>query len=184
MKKLSPEQQSDLLNTIQIRFLNNTRRHEDLDWTDVRSRLEAYPEKLWSLHQMEITGGEPDLVDYDQQSGALFFYDCSAESPAGRRNLCYDHEALHARKANKPQGSAQNMAASIGIALLTEAQYRRLQTFGEFDTKTSSWIETPPEIRNLGGALFCDRRYGQIFVYHNGADSYYSSRGFRGVLRV
>lgn len=159
-------------------------RHQGLDWDAVQARLEAHPEKLWSLHQMESTGGEPDVVGQDHQTGEYLFYDCSAESPEGRRNVCYDQAALEARKANKPEDSAMNMAASMGVELLPEDQYRELQKLGAFDTKTSSWVKTPPEIRKLGGALFCDRRYKTVFVYHNGAESYYSARGFRGSLRV
>lgn len=159
-------------------------RHANLTWADVQTRLEAKPDKLWSLQQMESTGGEPDVVGLDEDTGEVLFYDCSAQSPEGRRSLCYDQVALEARKANKPADSAMNMAAAMGIDLLTEVEYRYLQTLGEFDTKTSSWVKTPPEIRELGGALFCDRRYDHVFVYHNGADSYYGARGFRGVLRV
>jgi hypothetical protein len=159
-------------------------RHKGLDWAKVQARLEANPQKLRSLNEMETTGGEPDVVGRDKKSGEYIFYDCSAESPKGRRSICYDHEALEARKENKPKDSAVNMAATMGIELLTEEQYRELQKLGNFDLKTSSWVKTPPEIRKLGGALFCDRRYNQVFLYHNGADSYYAARAFRGSLRV
>jgi hypothetical protein len=159
-------------------------RHKGLDWAKVQARLEANPQKLRSLNEMETTGGEPDVVGRDEKSGEYIFYDCSAESPKGRRSICYDHEALEARKEHKPKDSAVNMAATMGIELLTEEQYRELQKLGNFDLKTSSWVKTPPEIRKLGGALFCDRRYNQVFLYHNGADSYYAARAFRGSLRV
>jgi hypothetical protein len=159
-------------------------RHKGLDWAKVQARLEANPQKLRSLNEMETTGGEPDVVGRDKKSGEYIFYDCSAESPKGRRSICYDHEALEARKEHKPKDSAVNMAATMGIELLTEEQYRELQKLGNFDLKTSSWVKTPPEIRKLGGALFCDRRYNQVFLYHNGADSYYAARAFRGSLRV
>lgn len=182
--ELSPQQRGELLSTLQIRFEANMHRHQGLAWSSVRARLEANPEKLWSLGEMESTGGAPDVVGQDQATGAYIFYDCSAESPGGRRSLCYDRAALDARKANKPENSAVDMAAAIGIELLTEAQYRALQGLGEFDTKTSSWIATPDKVRNLGGALFCDRRFDTVFVYHNGADSYYAARGFRGSLLV
>jgi hypothetical protein len=181
---LSPQQLTDLLITLQDRFVGNMQRHEGLEWARVQERLEAYAIKLWSLHEMERTGGEPDVVGQDQHTGEYIFYDCSAESPVGRRSVCYDHEALAARKANKPKDSALNMAAVMGIELLTEEQYRQLQKLGAFDLKTSSWVKTPPEIRKLGGALFCDRRYDHVFTYHNGAQSYYGARGFRGSLRV
>ena len=181
---LSPEQRVDLLKTLHARFEGNMHRHEGLEWAHVQARLEAHPEKLWSLQEMERTGGEPDVVDRDQKTGENLFFDCSAESPEGRRNVCYDHKALESRKANKPEDSAMNMAAAMGIELLTEDEYRALQKLGVFDLKTSSWIKTPPEIRVLGGALFCDRRYNTVFVYHNGAQSYYGVRGFRGSLRV
>lgn len=181
---LSPEQRVELLSTLQTRFEANMQRHQGLAWAAVQSRLEANPQKLWSLAEMESTGGAPDLVGQDQATGAYIFYDCSAESPAGRRSLCYDRAALDARKANKPENSAVDLANAIGIELLTEAQYRTLQQLGEFDTKTSSWIATPDKVRKLGGALFCDRRFDTVFVYHNGADSYYAARGFRGSLQV
>ncbi len=183
-KQLSPDQRDALLGTLGARFEDHMNRHEGLDWAKVRSRLEAYPEKLWSLDEMEKTGGEPDVVGHDKSSGEYIFYDCSAESPKGRRSICYDREALDARKKHKPKNSAMDMAAEMGIEILTEVEYRALQELGEFDTKTSSWVITPPEIRALGGAIFGDRRYNAIFFYHNGADSYYAARGFRGSLRV
>jgi hypothetical protein len=183
-KELSPEQHEKLLGTLKGRFEKNMSRHQGLEWTKIRARLEASSEKLWSLNEMERTGGEPDVVGHDAKTGEYIFYDCSAESPEGRRNVCYDHEALEARKANKPADSAVNMAAGMDIELLTEEQYRELQELENFDTKTSSWVKTPSDIRKLGGALFADRRYGHVFVYHNGADSYYGVRGFRGLLRV
>jgi hypothetical protein len=183
-KELSPEQREKLLGTLKSRFEKNMSRHQGLEWTKIRARLEASSEKLWSLNEMERTGGEPDVVGHDAKTGEYIFYDCSAESPEGRRNVCYDREALEARKANKPADSAVNMAAGMDIELLTEEQYRELQKLGNFDTKTSSWVKTPSDIRKLGGALFADRRYGHVFVYHNGADSYYGVRGFRGLLRV
>ena len=183
-KELSPEQRDELLKTLQARFEGNMHRHEGLSWAAVQARLEANPDKLWSLHDMERTGGEPDVVGYEQTTGEYLFYDCSAESPEGRRSVCYDQQALEARKANKPQDSAMHMAATMGIELLSEEEYRALQKLGEFDLKTSSWIKTPAEIRVLGGALFCDRRFGHVFVYHNGAESYYGVRGFRGSLRI
>jgi hypothetical protein len=183
-KILSPEQHDGLLGTLKARFEENMSRHQGLEWLAVQAKLETNPDKLWSLSEMERTGGEPDMVGYDQTTGEYLFYDCSAESPAGRRSVCYDHQALEARKANKPQDSAMHMAAAMGIELLSEDEYRMLQELGEFDLKTSSWIKTPPEIRSLGGALFCDRRYDHVFVYHNGADSYYAARGFRGSLKV
>jgi len=184
VKTLSEEQREELLNTLKERFERNMRRHEALEWADVQARLEGNPHKLWSLNMMEATGGEPDVVGLDEQSGEMVFYDCSAESPQGRRNLCYDREALEARKEHKPANSALDMAAAMGIDLLTEGEYRALQRLGEFDLKTSSWVVTPAKIRELGGALFCDRRYDTVFVYHNGASSYYGARGFRGKLRV
>lgn len=183
-KKLSPPQREELLGALQDRFQRNTGRHKGLDWAEVQAHLEADPEKLWSLHEMERTGGEPDVVGQDRKTGEFVFYDCSAETPKGRRSLCYDRAALEARKEHKPKDSAMDMAADMGIDLLTEAQYRELQELGEFDAKTSSWVLTPPGIRKRGGALFCDRRYDTVFLYHNGADSYYAVRGFRGCLRV
>lgn len=183
-KELSPEQREKLLGTLKGRFEKNMSRHRGLEWAKVQARLEASSEKLWSLNEMERTGGEPDVVGHDAKTGEYIFYDCSAESPEGRRNVCYDREALEARKANKPADSAVNMAAGMDIELLTEEQYRELQELENFDTKTSSWVKTPSDIRKLGGALFADRRYGHVFVYHNGADSYYGVRGFRGLLRV
>lgn len=183
-KKLSTEQQKELLNILKIRFDKNTNRHKGFEWANVQAKLEANIEKLWSLSEMERTGGEPDVIGYDKKMGEYIFYDCSAESPAGRRSICYDHEALEARKEHKPNNSAMGMAAAMGIELLSEEQYRELQTLGKFDTKTSSWVKTPPDIRQFGGAIFCDRRYGHVFVYHNGAESYYAARGFRGSLKV
>jgi len=183
-KELSPEQCETLLHTLKARFEKNMTRHEGLEWPNIQAKLEAQPEKLWSLNEMESTGGEPDVVGYDKQADEFIFYDCSAESPKERRSICYDRQALDARKKFKPENSALDMAAAMGVKILTEDQYRELQTLGEFDTKTSSWVETPPNIRKLGGALFCDRRYNTVFVYHNGADSYYGARGFRGSLRV
>ena len=183
-KKLSRSQSQELLQTLEVRFEKNTNRHKDLKWADVRKRLEANAEKLWSLNEMEMTGGEPDVVEYDKKTGEYTFYDCSAQTPKERRSICYDREALDARKENKPANSALDMAAAMGIEVLTEEEYRKLQKLGEFDTKTSSWIATPTEIRKLGGALFCDRRYDTVFVYHNGADSYYAARGFRGSVKV
>lgn len=183
-KVLSPEQQAELLGILKARFEQNMNRHEGMKWSDVQARLEAHPDKLWSLHEMEKTGGEPDVVDYDHQTGEYIFFDCSPESPKGRRSVCYDREALESRKKHKPENSAVDMANAMGIELLTEDEYRKLQTLGQFDTKTSSWVKTPEKIRKLGGALFCDRRYDTVFVYHNGAESYYAARGFRGSLRV
>jgi hypothetical protein len=183
-RNLSPAQREELLTTLKARFEKNMNRHKGLDWAKVQARLEANTEKLWSLNEMESTGGEPDVVGHDKKTGAYIFYDCSAESPKGRRSICYDREALDARKENKPKDSAMDMAAAIGVELLTEDQYRDLQKLGEFDTKTSSWVKTPDAIRKLGGALFCDRRYNTVFLYHNGADSYYANRGFRGSLSV
>jgi hypothetical protein len=183
-KNLSPSQQEQLLNTLKLRFEKNKNRHKGLEWANVQSKLNADPGKLWSLNEMERTGGEPDVVGYDKKTGEYIFYDCSAESPRGRRSVCYDHEALESRKEHKPENSAVEMAADMGIELLTEEQYRELQELGNFDTKTSSWIKTPSEIRKLGGALFCDRRYDTVFLYHNGAESYYAARGFRGLLSV
>lgn len=183
-KTLSPDDREALLHTLQARFEQHIERHKGLEWAKIQARLEDNPTKLWSLQQMEATGGEPDVVGYDAATGEYLFYDCAAESPKGRRSLCYDREAWEARKANKPTGSAVELAAEMGIALLTEEQYRALQQLGAFDTKTSSWVQTPAAIRALGGALFCDRRYDHVFTYHNGAESYYAARGFRGVLRV
>jgi hypothetical protein len=183
-KELSPEQQEELLTALKARFEKNMNRHKDIEWTKVRAKLEANREKLWSLNEMERTGGEPDVVGYDKKTDEYIFYDCSAESPKGRRSFCYDREALEARKEFKPENSAVDMAADMGIELLTEEEYRELQKFENFDLKTSSWIKTPADIRKLGGAIFCDRRYNTVFVYHNGAESYYAARGFRGWLRV
>lgn len=174
----------ELLNVLKNRFEKNMSRHKDIEWVSVQTKLEANIDKLNSLSEMESTGGEPDVVDYDENTDEYIFYDCSAESPKGRRSLCYDREALNSRKEHKPENSAVDMAAAMGIELLTEEQYRRLQKLGSFDMKTSSWLKTPADIRKLGGAIFADFRYGNIFVYHNGADSYYSARGFRGLLRV
>jgi Protein of unknown function (DUF4256) len=182
--KLSPGQREVLLRALKARFEKNMNCHKGLEWSKVEARLEADADKLWSLNEMERTGGEPDAVGHDKKTGEYFFYDCSAESPKGRRSLCYDHEALEARKEHKPKDSATDIAAAMGIELLTEEQYRELQKLGEFDTKTSSWVKTPSDIRKLGGALFCDRRYDTVFVYHNGAESYYGARAFRGSLRV
>ena len=183
-KGLSPGQRKELLGALKVRFEKNMNRHKGLEWATVQAKLEASTEKLWSINEMERTGGEPDVVGHDKKTGEYFFHDCSAESPSGRVNVCYDREALDARKENKPKNSALDMAATMGIELLTENQYRELQDYGEFDTKTSSWVQTPANIRELGGALFCDRRYNHVFVYHNGAESYYANRGFRGSLRV
>jgi len=182
--ELSPGQVEELLKTLKARFEKNMNRHQGLAWAGVQAKLDTHPEKLLSLNAMESTGGEPDVVGHDQKTGEYIFYDCSAESPKGRRSVCYDHEALESRKEHKPAHSAKGMAAEMGIELLTEDQYRELQKLGEFDTKTSSWVKTPPDIRELGGAIFCDRRYDHVFVYHNGAESYYGARGFRGSLRV
>jgi len=184
MKKLSPQQREELLSALKARFEKNTNRHKGLEWTKIQAKLEANPERLWSLSEMERTGGEPDVVGHDKKTGEYIFYDCSAESPKGRRSVCYDRQALEARKEHKPKDSAINMAAAMGIELLTEEQYRELQRLGEFDAKTSSWVKTPSEIRKRGGALFCDRRYDHVFLYHNGADSYYAARGFRGSVSV
>jgi hypothetical protein len=183
-RDLSPEQGKELLGALRARFEKDMNRHKSLEWADVQAKLEANPEKLWSLREMERTGGEPDVVGHDQETAEYIFYDCSAESPKGRRSLCYDREALESRKEHKPKDSAVDLAAAMGIELLTEEQYRELQKLGNFDTKTSSWVKTPPAIRNLGGALFCDRRFDTVFVYHNGAESYYAARAFRGSLRV
>src|SRR5438874_6266567 len=181
---LSKKQREELLKRLIARFEKNMNRHADLEWAKVQAKLEANAGKLWSLNEMERTGGEPDFVDHDKKTGEYIFYDCSAESPKGRRSVCYDREALDSRKEHKPADNAMDMAAAMGIELLTEEQYRELQKLGEFDTKTSSWVKTPSDIRKLGGALFCDRRYGTVFVYHNGAESYYAARGFRGLLKV
>jgi len=183
-KELLPEQREDLLKTLKARFEKNLHRHKDLEWAGVQAKLEANSEKLWSLNEMERTGGEPDVVGYDQKTGEYIFYDCSAETPKGRRNICYDRAALESRKEFKPKDNAMDMADAIGIEILTEEQYQALQQLGNFDTKTSSWLKTPSEIRKLGGAIFADRRYDHVFVYHNGAESYYGVRGFRGSLRV
>ncbi len=183
-KELSREQREELLRTLKARFEKNMTRHEGLEWTKVQAKLEANTEKLWSLNEMERTGGEPDVVGYDKQTGEYIFYDCSADSPKSRRSLCYDRKALESRKEHKPVNNAMDMAAAMGIEVLTEEQYRELQELGNFDTKTSSWVKTPSDIRKLGGAIFCDRRYNTVFVYHNGAESYYAARGFRGLLRV
>lgn len=183
-KELSPEQQEELLRTLKARFGKNINCHKGLEWAEVQAKLEANAEKLWSLNEMERTGGEPDVVGLDKETGEYIFYDCSAETPKSRRSVCYDREALESRKENKPENNAVDMAAAMGIELLTEEQYRELQKLGNFDTKTSSWVKTPANIRKLGGAIFCDRRYDTVFVYHNGAESYYSARGFRGSLRV
>ncbi|HET7115166.1 MAG TPA: DUF4256 domain-containing protein [Hanamia sp.] len=183
-KELSPGQHEELLSTLKARFEKNRNRHKDVDWNKAQIKLEGNEEKMWSLYEMERTGGEPDVVRYDKKNGEYIFYDCSAESPKGRRSLCYDREALDARKENKPKDSALDMAAAMGIEILTEEQYQELQQLGKFDLKTSSWIKTPAKIRKPGGAIFCDRRYDKVFVYHNGADSYYAARGFRGSLKV
>ena len=183
-KKLSAEQHEELLSALKTRFEKNIGRHRAVEWANVQAKLESQPEKLWSLNEMERSGGEPDIVGYDEETAEYIFYDCAEESPKGRRNVCYDREALESRKEFKPKDTAIDMATAMGIEILTEEQYRALQEIGNFDTKTSSWVQTPPEIRKLGGALFVDRRYGKVFVYHNSAPSYYSSRGFRGSLRV
>jgi hypothetical protein len=183
-KELSSEQREELLRALKARFEKNMNRHKGLEWSKVQAKLEANTGKLWSLNEMERTEGEPDVVGYDEKTGEYFFYDCSAESPKGRRSFCYDREALKARKEFKPENNAIDMATVMGIELLTEEQYRELQQLGNFDTKTSSWVKTPSKIRKLGGALFCDRRYDTVFVYHNGAESYYAARAFRGSLRV
>lgn len=183
-KTLSPAQAKELLQILKARFEKNKARHKGIDWDKVQAKLEAHPAKLWSLNEMEITNGEPDVVGYDKKTGEYIFYDCSAESPKGRRSICYDHEALESRKQHKPADSAVNMAADMGVELLTEEQYRELQQLGEFDLKTSSWVATPAKIRKLGGALFCDRRFDTVFTYHNGAESYYAARGFRAMLKL
>ena len=183
-KELSPVQREDLLRVLKARFEKNMNRHKGLEWVKVQAKLEANPEKLWSLNEMERTGGEPDAVGHDKKTGEYIFYDCSAESPSGRRSFCYDGDALESRKEHKPKNNAMGMATNMGIELLNEEQYRELQKLGEFDTKTSSWVKTPTDIRKLGGALFCDRRYNSVFIYHNGAESYYAARAFRGSLTV
>jgi hypothetical protein len=183
-KDLSPEQREELLRALKTRFEKNMNRHKGLEWANAQARLEADTEKLWSINEMERTGGEPDVVGLDKKTGEYILYDCSPESPKGRRSLCYDREALQSRKENKPKDNAMDMAAAMGIELLTEEQYRELQKLGNFDAKTSSWVKTPSDIRKLGGAVFCDRRYDTVFLYHNGAESYYAARAFRGSLRV
>ena len=183
-KKLSPEQREELLSALKARFEKNMNRHKSLEWAKVQAKLEANTEKLWSLNEMERTGGEPDVIGHDRKTGEYIFYDCSAESPKGRRSVCYDREALESRKEHKPESNAIDMAAAMGVEILTEEQYRDFQKLENFDTKTSSWVKTPSDIRKLGGALFCDRRYDTVFVYHNGAESYYAARGFRSSLRV
>lgn len=183
-KELTLKQREELLKTLKVRFEKNRNRHKDIEWTKVQAKLEASKEKLWSLNEMEVTGGEPDIVDFDKKTNEFIFFDCSAESPAGRRSFCYDREALNSRKEHKPKNSVLDAAREMGIELLTEEQYRDLQQLGNFDTKTSSWVKTPEAIRKHGGAIFCDRRYDHVFVYHNGAESYYAARGFRGVLKV
>jgi hypothetical protein len=183
-KELSPKQREELLNTLKVRFEKNLNRHKSVDWTKVEAKLKTNSQKLWSLNEMEKTDGEPDVIGYDKKTGEYIFYDCSAESPKSRRSVCYDQEALNSRKEHKPKNSAVNMAAEIGIELLTEEQYRELQQLGNFDAKTSSWLKTPSDIRKHGGAIFADYRFGHVFVYHNGAESYYAARGFRGSLRV
>jgi Protein of unknown function (DUF4256) len=183
-KDMKAKQREELLRALKARFEKNMNRHKGLEWTKVQAKLEANTEKLWSLNEMERTGGEPDVVGHDKQTGEYIFYDCSAESPKGRRSVCYDRKGLESRKEHRPEDNAIDSAAAMGIELLTEEQYRELQKLGNFDTKTSSWVKTPPDIRKLGGALFCDRRYGNVFVYHNGAQSYYAARAFRGSLRV
>ena len=183
-KLLSPKLSEEFLQKLRARFEKNIHRHKGIGWSEVEAKLKANPEKLWSVSEMEKTGGEPDVVALDNKTGEYIFYDCSAESPAGRRSLCYDREALDSRKEHKPKDSAVDVASALGLELLTEEQYRELQKLGNFDTKTSSWIKTPSDIRKLGGALFCDRRYDTVFVYHNGAESYYAARGFRGWLKV
>ena len=183
-KKLQPKQQQHLLNILKTRFEKNMNRHEGIEWNKIQVKLDKHPEKLWSLNEMEESEGEPDVIAFDKTTGEYIFYDCSIESPKGRRSICYDNEALESRKEHKPKNSAIEMAKDMGIELLTEDQYRELQNIGDFDTKTSSWIKTPSKIRDLGGAIFCDKRYNTVFVYHNGAESYYSSRAFRGMLRV
>lgn len=183
-RSLQASERDELLLTLQARFEKNMNRHKSIKWAEVQARLKAKPEKLWSLQQMETTGGEPDVVGVDKKTGEFLFYDCAAETPKGRRSICYDHEALESRKEHKPANSALNMAEEMGIDMLSEEEYRALQQLGTFDAKTSSWVLTPPDIRKLGGALFCDYRFGHVFVYHNGAESYYGVRGFRGCLKV
>jgi len=183
-KELSPQQSKELLDVLKARFEKHVHRHKNIEWAKVKTRLEVNAEKLWSLNEMEQTGGEPDVVAYDENTGEITFYDCAAESPKGRRSLCYDRAAFDSRKEYKPENSAVDMAAAMGIELLTEDQYRELQKLGSFDLKTSSWAKTPETIRNLGGAVFCDRRYDTVFLYHNGAESYYAARGFRGALKI
>ena len=183
-KKLSPQQREELLGTLKTRFEKNMNRHIGLEWLKIQAKLETNTGKLWSLNEMERTGGEPDVVGYNKKTGEYIFYDCSEESPKGRRSLCYDHEALESRKEHKPENSVIDIASAMGIELLTEEQYRALQKLGNFDLKTSSWVKTPSDIRKLGGAIFCDRRYNTVFVYHNGAESYYAARGFRGSLKI
>ncbi|TDE14413.1 DUF4256 domain-containing protein [Dyadobacter psychrotolerans] len=183
-KQLSPEQTEELLSLLKTRFEKNRNLHEGIDWDKVQEKLEANPEKLWALDEMEITGGEPDVVGFDQKTGEYIFYDCSAETPKERRSLCYDRAAWESRKANKPENTAMDLAAEMGIELLNEEEYQELQQLGKFDLKTSSWLKTPSDVRKLGGAIFGDRRFDRVFIYHNGADSYYAARGFRGALRV
>lgn len=183
-KELSATEREELLETLKARFEKNMKRHKGLEWAKVQKRLETHPEKLWSLREMEESGGEPDVVGFDKKAGEIIFFDCSAESPKGRVSVCYDREGLESRKEHKPKNNAVDMAAAMGLELLTEEQYRELQELGEFDMKTSSWVQTPPDMRKLGGALFGDRRFGRVFFYHNGAQSYYSARAFRAVLRV
>ncbi|NUM80075.1 DUF4256 domain-containing protein [bacterium] len=183
-KKLSAEQAEKLFSILKTRFEKNINRHKGFEWAKIQTKLETNADKLWSLHEMERTGGEPDVVGFDKKTGEYIFYDCSAESPDGRRSFCYDRKALDSRKEHKPKNSAMDMAAGMGIEILSEEQYRELQTLGEFDLKTSSWVKTPEAIRKLGGAVFCDRRYDHVFVYHNGAESYYAARGFRGMLKI
>jgi hypothetical protein len=183
-KELSPEQRDEILSVLKIRFENNMNRHNGLEWSTIKAKLEANFEKLWSLNEMERTGGEPDVIGYDKLTGEFIFYDCSAESPKGRRSFCYDRDALESRKEHKPENNAVDMADAMGIDILTEEQYRELQKLGNFDTKTSSWVKTPSDIRKLGGAIYCDRRYDTVFLYHNGAESYYAVRGFRCSIKV